>query len=523
MPSAPTKVVFLIDERSLIKRLITIDSIKLSIMRTLLFYHSQQIEVLWGFRFFNTQVKYTADSIRRFYTMNEESFNAIEVEYNDRERARSRGSVAIGSPFMRIKQLLREAIGDFQWENTDLCAFTPSYHYMYILTACPANLKDINLFFVSPIEDDIPLDSSPSLYPPYFQQAKDNLSEFIKIYNERQISISIIDTDFKYPLSNPNEQLVSRIIKRGFESVFGQFGGTYILFNSLIRNYNIYGHSFISEFTNILPRRALKKGKREMACQIPAWKGPFKTRLGKSIGNFVLFPYLRNGSYQTSTLAFISEIRTINVIHASQLSTSWILNESGVDPDHDYKLTYEEGETPHLFNTVLDELYARQSILIAELIPMIGYEQLSRKVAIEPFSRSSASLRFLSLQHMPNTIQLQQMKVDEDHPVGNFISGTNLQINLPLEIPSSDKCHFKMNMDVPTNIKKVLQLRKSTDAHKDKSNSGIKGKEPMRSVQQQQEHEEQIERAITLPADVNMMGKALKKLYFELLYTQNVK
>jgi hypothetical protein len=51
-------------------------------------------------------------------------------------------------------------------------------------------------------------------------------------------------------------------------------------------------------------------------------------------------------------------------------------------------------------------------------------------------------------------------------------------------------------------------------------NSKVKSKKPNKITQHQKE--EHVEKTIQLPADVNMMGKALKKLYLELLYTQEV-
>lgn len=514
MPTTPTKIVFLIDEQSLMREEgITLEQLKLSIMRTLIFYHSQQKqqEILWGYRFFSTQTRYASDSIRHFYTMTEDSFNAIDVEYKKRDNDRQKTSV-LGTPIMRIKQVLKEAIGDFQWENTDLCTSVPVKHYVYLLTDCPTNLKEMNHFFVSPHEDENPLKLpmlSPPSYKPYFQHTKDDLAATLsQSYTQRQISISIIDTRFQFERSNPMEQLTTRIIRQGFTSCFQQFGGNYIVFNLLTRNYNVYGHSFISEFANFLPHGQQSD---QTLCQIPAWKGPFKTKLGKSLGNFVLFPCVKNGTYQANTLAFISEIRTHRIVHASQFSASWLLNDNAVEPDHDYKLTYEPGESPHLLNAVLDELYSTQSVLIAELVPMAGYEEVSKKVCIEPFSRSSASLRFLNIQNLPNTIRLNQVVVDEEYPIGSFVTGTQLSVKLPLEIPSSKDRHFKLNMDAPSFIKKMLQSRKS---------EALKGKRPIRSVQQKKE--EYVEKIIQLPADVNMMGKALKKLYLELLYTQKV-
>lgn len=523
MPSAPTKVVFLIDEQCLMRpEGISLDQLKLSIVRVLLFYYAQpeQQNILWGYRFFSTKTRYAATSIRHFYTMSEDSFDSIRVEYEKRETERQ-NTASLGTPYMRIKQVLKEAIGDFQWENTDYCTTTntANKHYVYVFTECPANLKDVDRFFISssssnPDQNDeaeAKTSLTPSTFPTYIQQTKEELATtLLQSYSQRQISISLIDTNFKVQLNNPEEKLIDRMISQGFQSCIHQFNGNYIEFTKLIRNYNVYGHSFISEFTNLLPNQYVKNQLQQP--QIPAWKGPFKTKLGKSIGNFDIFPSQRNGFYQASTLAFISEIRTHRIVHASQFSLSWLVEDSRVEPNHDYRLTIEHGESPEIFHTILDQLYATQSILIAELIPMVGYEELSTKVCIEPFSRASASLRILNIQNLPNhLVQLSDVVVDTDYPIGSFIEGTMLQLDLPAK--DDHILQTQINLDAPHFIKKMVMAR-NTDT--------IKEKIDVNNPQQQQKKEEYVEKIIQLPANVNIMGKALKKLYLELLYTQNV-
>lgn len=510
MPTTPTKVVFLIDEQCLMREDgISLEQLKLGIMRTLIFYHSQpeSQEILWGYRFFSTQTRYVSESIRHFYGMTQESFQTIQVEYQKRENDRQK-TCTLGTPMMRLKQVLKEAIGDFQWENTDLGTGTSGKQYMYLLTDCPTNPKELHRFFVSPNEQEPSSSPFPTMYKPYFQQAREDLASTLsQSYTQRQISLSIVNTRFQFAPSHPMEQLIEQVIRQGFTSCAQQFGGNYIVFKWLIRNYHVYGHSFVSEFANILPHPNYI---HPSACQIPVWKGPFKTKLGKSLGNFALFPYKKSSIHQANTLSFISEIRTHRILHASQFSASWLLHDNPVEPDHDYKLTYEPGESPHLINAVLDELYATQSILIADLVPMAGYEEVSRKVSIEPFSRSSASLRFLNIQNLPNTIRLNQVVVDEEYPVGSYITGTQLEIQLPDE-NREERQDIKLNLEPPSFIKKALQSRK-LEVQKEKR--------PLKIVQPKKE--EHIEKIIRLPTNVQTMGKELKKLYLEMLYTQNV-
>lgn len=483
-------------------------------MRILLFYHSQlrNSDIQWSYRFFSTQTRYAFTTMRFFTPLCKESFDAIELEYEKREKERVT-QASLGTPIMRVKQVLKEALGDFQWENTDLCTPSPTKNYMYLFTGCPSDLNQMNQFFVSPVEDD-QSQNSPSLYPQYFRQTKEELSTtLLKSYTQLRITVSIIDTIIKYPLNTPSDQHTDRIIRQGFESCLSQFNGRYIPFELLVRNYSTYGHSYISEFSNILPHEDSLPKKLAINTQMPVWKGPFKTKLGKSIGNFILFPSSKCGIFQASMLTFISEIRTIDILHASQFSASWLLNDDSTEPNHDYKITYEPGESSYLLNTILDQLFATQQILIAELIPMAGYEELSRKVSIEPFSRSSASLRFLNIQNLPNTVRLRQVVVNEDHPVGSFIDGTKLAKEIPYSPSSTTEDNVPFAFEAPSFIKKIFQSKRF-------DSSKIKQKKPIKITQKQKE--EQVEKTIQLPADVNMMGKALKILYLELLYTQEV-
>lgn len=513
MPTTPTKVVFLIDEQPLMRQQTSLEQIKLSIMRILLFYHSQlrNSDIQWSYRFFSTQTRYAFTTMRFFTPLCKDSFDAIEMEYEKREKERT-AQPTLGTPIMRVKQVLKEALGDFQWENTDICTQSPTKNYVYLFTGCPSDLKQMNQFFVSSVEDDEQSLNPPSHYPQYFRQTKEELSTtLLKSYTQLRITVSIIDTMIKYPVSNPSDQHIDRIIRQGFESCFGQFNGKYIPLELLVRNYSTYGHSYISEFSNILPYEDSLPKKLATNAQIPVWKGPFKTKLGKSIGNFVLFPSSKCGVFQASMLAFISEIRTIDILHASQFSASWLLNDDSTEPNHDYKITYEAGESSYLLNTILDQLFSAQQILIAELIPMAGYEELSRKVSIEPFSRSSASLRFLSIQNLPNTVRLRQVVVDEDYPVGSYIDGTKLAKEIPINPVSTTENDIQFSFEAPSFIKKIFQS-KCFDT------SRATQKKPSKITQKQKE--EQVEKTIQLPTDVDMMGKSLKRLYLELLYTQ---
>lgn len=511
--AAPTKIAFLIDEQSIITSKVQLDHLKLSIMRILLFYRSRQQQILWGYRFFSTQTRYTTNSIRHFYTMDKDSFIHIDTEYQKRNADRPDTTVT-GTPIMRIKQVLKEAIGDFQWENTDLCTTDPVKNYIFLLTACPSDGNDMHRFFVKSVDEEDVRKTQSTIasfeISQHFQQVKEELTTtLLQSYKQHHISLNVIDTDYKFLHNNPRAQLMDRLIQQGFISCFEQFGGTYILYQKLIRKNDIYGHSFFSEFANILPSR-----QGIVHSYVPAWKGPFKTKLGKSLGNFALYTSLRGANYQSSTLAFITEIRTVNIVHASQFSVSWLLKENVNDATVDYKLTYQEGESCNAFNIILDELFATQSILIAEMVPLVGFEDLARRVCIEPYSRCSASLRFLNIDKLPPTLSLKNVLVEDDYPIGTYLASTKLRIEFPeAPLPPEDRS-YKLFTTLPDFIAK-LNI-------KDKTSTGDLQIEDLLVKTPEMDVEPIAKKEIQLPSDVDMMGKALKKIYLDTLYTQRV-
>lgn len=521
--ASASKIVFLIDEQSIISGKIQLDHLKLSIMRILLYYRSQQQQVLWGYRFFSTQTRYSAHSVRHFYTMdNPESFSRIDQEYQKRDDDRPETAI-IGAPIMRIKQALKEILGDFQWQNTDLSTSAPEKNYLFILTACPSNGTDMIRFFVTPVDDDDGIMSGGSQkhtktstvesfeVSKYFQRLKDELNTtLLKSYQQYHISLNIIDTDFKFISSNAHTRFMNRLIHQGFVSCFDQFDGNYILYQKLTRRNDLYGHSFFAEFANILP----SKRHAAVHTQVPSWKGPFKTKTGKSLGNFALYPSIRGANYQPSTLAFIKEIRTVDVIHASQFLTSWLLNRNARDAIVDYKFTYQQGESCSAFNVILDELYAKQSILIADLVPIVDDERLARKVCIEPYSRCSASLRFLNVDNLPPTLRLKNVLVDQDYPIGSSLDATKLSIETPKAALQPEHRALGLFAPIPSFIAKLTD-NDEPYSHDTQTEDPCVGTPEIRV-------EDVADPVVQFPSTVDSFGQELKKTYLETLYTQEV-
>lgn len=537
--ASASKIVFLIDEQSIISGKVQLDHLKLSIMRILLYYRSQQQHVLWGYRFFSTQTRYSAHSVRHFYTMDQDSFSRIDREYQKRNDDRPATAI-IGAPIMRIKQALKEILGDFQWQNTDLSTSGPEKNYLFLLTACPSSGIDMIRFFVTPVNDDDDDDDDDDdnnsvdgsgqkqqqaavhskkstvasfEVSKYFQRLKDELTTtLLKSYQQNHISLNIIDTDFKFISSNAHTRFMNRLIHQGFVSCFDQFDGNYILYQKLIRRNDLYGHSFFAEFANILP----SKRHTAVHTQVPCWKGPFKTKTGKSLGNFALYPSIRGANYQPSALAFIKEIRTVDVVHASQFSVSWLLHKSAQHAIVDYKFTYQQGESSSAFNVILDELYAKQSILIAELVPTGDYKHTAQKVCIEPYSRCSASLRFLNVDHLPPTLHLKNVLVDQDYPIGPSLDSSKLCMDMPQAPLQPERRTLGLFASIPSFITKLADNDESYshDSQRDDSFADT----PEIRV-------ETIADPVVVhfPSTVDAFGQELKKTYLETLYTREVR
>ncbi|RCH84900.1 hypothetical protein CU098_003872, partial [Rhizopus stolonifer] len=496
MSATTSKLVFLIDEQSLMTSLLSLDELKLSIMRILIYYHFQKRQIQWGFRLFSTQTRYPSESMRHFYTMTPDSFEILEKEYVKRDKTRPK-QVVLGTPIMRIKQVLKEVIGDFQWENNDLGSTDTAKNYIFIMSACPSNLIEMNQFFISPHPDDNKLLNVASL-PQYFDQTRLELSStLLQSYNARNIALSIIDTYKKPPIIKPLDQWINRISRQGFAACFEHFGGKYIPLRLLIRGSNLYGRSFLTDIQDLLPNQ-------KPISVLPVWKGSFKTLFGKKFVNFALYPSLRKNT--PTDLAFVAEIRVLQMIHVSQFSCSWLASQRS-----DYTLVHDAPHTSRAFKDCISELFKKQSILIAELVPMEGFEQYvqNKKVLIEALSPTTASLRFLNIQHVPRTLN-NKPSIVEHYPIGTCrMVDDSLPLELPKELLTEENVSYK--------IKKIPDFVRQL-ALSDQPKMSIEQKqEPMPLPKKEQVVEK---KRAPLPSNVNMLEKALKDLYFEAVYTQ---
>ncbi|KAI7904402.1 uncharacterized protein BX663DRAFT_504939 [Cokeromyces recurvatus] len=510
MSANTQKIVFLIDEQSLMSNLINLEQLKLSIMRILIFYSMlvDQQQVLWGYRFFSTKVRYTTNSMRRFYTMTTDALENIDQEYKKRESERP--NMIVQEPaIMRIKEVLKEAIGDFQWENGLASEQESTNNHLFIITSTPLTWSELPSFF--PLNSEITQLSAFDTLA-YFEELKEELADtLLESYTERQISISIIDTTFKQLQISPIEEKLANAIRSGFKSCFKLYHGTYIAFHTLLRVNDIYGHSFISEFVNILPSREFSS---YVTPFIPLWRGEFKSCRGRSIGQCSLYPARRSGHYNPESLMYMAELQIISHIRAKQFSLSWLTRETNKEEENKYRMVYEDGGSFNVFNALLEELYKRQEILIGEFIPLSDFDLPRQRVCIEPYSRACASVQFIHCKEIPRYLNEDASIKNKVSPIGTFYKSIKLDTKLPNFLNSALKLpSIKFNLKMPEKIKDVIY-------NTFRSKQGNLGNATI-DASEQPEEEEVIERIITLPSNVNKMGKDLKNLYLEALYTQN--
>ncbi|KAI9473728.1 MAG: hypothetical protein EXX96DRAFT_579113 [Benjaminiella poitrasii] len=514
MPANSLKIVFLIDEQSLVANLINLEQLRLCIMRILIFYSTlvDQQPILWGFRFFSTKTRYTATSIRRFYNMTKDSLNNIEQEYRRREEERPAVNTS-GKGIIHIQEALKETIGDFQWESESMSTDYSANNHVFILTNTPSCLSEIPTFFPLEGKNTPSIEQLSSFNPhEYFKEYKEELVETLsESYLKRRISISIIDTTFKHLQNSPIDENLQNSIYNCFKTCLDLFDGVYIPFQSLIRTHDIYGHSFISEFVNVLPSEERTASSNAF---IPIWKGEFKTIRGKLIGQCSLYPSRRNGHYNLDSLAYMSELQVCSAIRTSQFSLSWLIKDPKKEEQSKFKLVYEDGGSHNIFNSLLEELFNRQEVLIAEFIPLPDSDASPQKVCIEPYSRLCASVQFINMIDMPQPLNENLPVLKTSCPIGTHYKSIKLNTKLPETTYTASKssdAHFTTNL--PDFIKTMVS--KQLEVKQERLDSALK------QATEQLEEEEVTERIVALPPNVNRMGKDLKHLYLEALYTQN--
>ncbi|KAI8366852.1 hypothetical protein BD560DRAFT_148949 [Blakeslea trispora] len=503
MSTATSKVVFLIDEQSLMTSLLSLQQLKLSIMRILIYHHLQKRQIEWGFRFFSTQTRYPSESMRRFYPLTLDSFEALEKEYSKRDKHRPK-QVVLGTPIMRIKQVLKEVIGDFQWENNDLgSAPEATQNHIFIMSACPSSLIEMNQFFVSPHPDD----SKPlniALLPQYFEQTKSDLSStLLQSYASRNILLNIIDTYKKSPVTRPHDQWIERVTREGFGSCLHQFRGQYIPIELLVRDTCLYGRSFLSDLHSLLAVPG-------SITTTPVWRGTLNMPKA-SLDGMVLYPSVHEivPSDRVSRLMFVSEMRVLQTCHVSQFSPDWLLSES---PLGSYVLTHDMEDPSCAYKDYLSELFHTQSVMIAELIPLEGFEDhvQDQKVCIEPYSQGAAFVRYIDKDLL--NISSNTSVNTADYPLGSHrLTGVTLPLTLPTERLTEENVSYK--------IKKLPDIIKQTIVVP----SAAKLKKQRLSISVQKEIKPQAaggKKKAMFPSDIDMLEKALEELYFESIYTQ---
>ncbi|KAI8968262.1 hypothetical protein BDF20DRAFT_916812 [Mycotypha africana] len=558
------KIVFLIDEHSILSAYDGLYQIRRAMMRILLYYcqlynlQSTDGSLVWSYRFFSTQTRYYNCTMRHFYTVDMEGFEELNNEYQLRKTEREgmhsnntyrNNSTSLHFPCKKILEVLKESLGDFQWD-TDMDGSTAQY--MFLITASPNNKRSLLAYFDKAFttEETDELLQKPSILPVFNNHLFEEFASDLKktLYNDfkrRNLILSIIDTDYKleeYPDQTPDWLEVQ--IENGLKHVAENFNGQYILLQEIMRPHGMYGHSFYAELDNILPtglphdwandnvssRRSTAGGTTcdSVNATDQLWTGTLTLKSGKSIGIFELLPFSRNQQYKTMWYDDYAELRIVDTYHMREFPHSWLLDVD--EEEHNkgpyasqFMLAFNEGETPEVFDAVLDECHYQQSVLIAEMVPLEGRGILPPIFfVIEPLSRMTATARQLNLTALPShqrsceyedadtddeeAEEQMVLFIDEDYPLGSYLSIDNLSNVTTLGGPAPSKDAVKWNLEAPECLKQWYAAKKAQT---------LKSQNELEAADDETDSDAEV---FALPKDIPSFIESLKDYYYKCLY-----
>ncbi|KAI8885525.1 hypothetical protein K501DRAFT_331845 [Backusella circina FSU 941] len=525
----PKKIAFLIDEHSL-QNNVSLDTVKLAIMRLLIYYHSilQPNSVVWSFRFFSTSCHYPNSGTRTFHSISEASLKEIETQYQERETAGSNSVTGhSNTPITYLKRVLTESLADFRWGTTD----SPSQkdkkqenidHYLHIITSCPYTESAMVDFY----------DPSVS-FVDALAGTQDVFTQFLGTYKSRHISLNLIDTD-KSMACKPRSKGIDRCIRTQFESIMLQFGGQYLPLEMLTKKYSTYGYDFLSEFITHLPSTRFPKKIIQPLATSPVWSGEFKTKSLQNLGDFSLYHAHKVKERDTSIFLYVEEIVMEGTLHRKQVVPAWIIKDQPqINPG--FFLCCVNGDKWG-FRNLLKQLHQSQLVILAKLVPLDVFKGKIpvQKVVIEPVTTNVASVQLVDTKNFPHVLPVDTENGIEEYPIGCNIN--NLITINPTEIMGNGSVD-SLDMEPPSFLKDLMFKRERDDMPSIASparNSILinLADTPTTSIVEtinreyqdsyddktEEEEEEGHEEVIELPADINAFGKSLKSLYMEVLY-----
>ncbi|KAI9264433.1 hypothetical protein BY458DRAFT_556844 [Sporodiniella umbellata] len=533
------KVVFLVDIQCLLNEKISSEHLDLAFKRIALFYHyyylDQQKTVFWGYRFFDSQSNYTSNTSRELYGL--EEFEGLKERFDSILDKYTPTSIASNAPFMQLKQVLKELFGDFSWDvdlnfkSSTIDKSQLEKHHVYTFMTLPHNLPDLGYFFS---KKRIAAKSYYATLSPASDILIDIKEDLVKTFSDsfkqRHISFNLVDADFKFNRPNTQAKLFDDFMGRGFHLSTQELHGRYVLFNSLIQDYNNYGFNFLPDMQELLLPNPLRVKSYEsisvpssqrlydryvLSQEIsivssmapPIWKGALKSFEGTRFGDVKVYPlYKDSSSLDPLTFAFCSSIEIQPSIYRSQYDDAWASCIPSDSFESDAMLSVDfDYCNGHRFLDYLASLFANHQIGIAKRVLFEGATGPSCLMCIEPMTKGCAAIRFLNIQTLP---KIEPLQTAYEKDVVNIMIDKMKQVKLDegLQAVAQDSERKRTPLNVLPSDSVLASIAKYKLQHKSLSIIDIKSKEA------------DDEEVIVLPKNIPMFKEELEKLYYETLY-----
>ncbi|RCH98947.1 hypothetical protein CU097_008401 [Rhizopus azygosporus] len=498
-----SNVIFLIDIQSFMKDNFTMDQLKMAMERIIFYYNIQLVSssLFWSFAFFSSLTTLTDRMNIQLH-----SFNKLPElkDYLTEEYKRYPGYTAEASesqkPYERMKEAIRSVLQSLSWDNTASSQNRKSKNYIFAIMSLPNSLSSLNSFslFQQPEQPGL-MGSLHGAADIFLSIKKDFIDEFSANFEANRISFSIIDADVKFDRHKLKQKMFDNLLGRGFQLCLQKFGGRYVLFNSLIQDYNKFSSHYHQELEALLSPMN--------------FQGPARTVKNRYIGHFLLYPF--NTTHDTQSfrnLTPYSHVRMHPAISRSQFKVSWLTHSKDDELNSDLLLV-PDTDNSHLdcFTEILQIIHSTGKIGIAELVPVDDTYTSPIIVAIIPYTRNTAVMRFLNISTVPAPkpiLAVPSEPITCFMPSISSVSGeqipntskSSIKKKVPLKLEPSEKLKHLMMM----HIQKEEETKRSVDSNQ------------MKQKPDDQNEEEEL--TINLPKTIPEFKRMLYDLYLETLF-----
>ncbi|CEG66003.1 hypothetical protein RMATCC62417_02664 [Rhizopus microsporus] len=538
-----SNVIFLIDIQSFIKDNFTMDQLKMAMERIIFYYNIQLISssLFWSFAFFSSLTTLTDRMNIQLH-----SFNKLPElkDYLTEEYKRYPGYTAEVSeshrPYERMKEAIRSVLQSLSWDNTASSQNRKSKNYIFTIMSLPNSLSSLNSFslFQQPEQPSL-MGSLHGAANIFLSIKKDFIDEFSANFEANRISFSIIDADVKFDRHKLKQKMFDNLLGRGFQLCLQKFGGRYVLFNSLIQDYNKFSSHYHQELEALLSPMNFQlltteqqqeqppEDKQDDEPDIPfllemssvfhdhcfnLWRGPARTVKNRYIGHFLLYPF--NTTHDTQSLRNLtpySHVRMHPAISRSQFKVSWLTDSKDDELNSDLLLV-PDTDNGHLdcFTEILQIIHSTGKVGIAELVPVDNTYINPIIVAIIPYTKNTAVMRFLNISTVPTPkpiLAVPSEPITCFMPSISSVSGEQI----PNISKSSIKKKSSLKLEPSEKLKHLMMM------HTQKEEETKRSVDPNQMKQKPDDQNEE-ELTINLPKTIPEFKRMLYDLYLETLF-----